>query len=95
MYCPHCGAVTRDDHAFCHACGAVLPGPRHLMSQPRPALLSMVGDPGVRMLALALGGLVAVLLISEVVKAVLGLALPLLIIIVVVYWARERRRRYY
>jgi len=65
------------------------------MSEPRPALLSMIGDPGIRMLVFAIGGLVGVLLISTVVKAVLGLALPLLIVIAVVYWARERRRRYY
>ena len=97
MFCPHCGTPTQDDHAFCHSCGVELPGARAWAMQPLRAagLLNMIGDPGIRLLAYAVCGLVAVLVIGELVKMVIGLAVPVLIVLGILYWARERRRRYY
>jgi hypothetical protein len=98
MYCPYCGAPAQDDHVYCAACGAALHTSRRssLISSPLPvALARLSGDSGVRLLALAVGSLFAILVIGELVRAVLALAVPVLLIVVMVYWVRERRRRYY
>lgn len=97
MYCPHCGTATRDHHAYCHACGGVLRGARRwtVAEAPASGLRRIVEVPGGRAAIYAVGGLVAMLLIAEVVRAVVALALPLLVVLLLMYWARERRRRYY
>jgi predicted amidophosphoribosyltransferase len=97
MFCPHCGTETRDDHAYCPACGTALPASRPWAMTPARStgLLNLVGDPGIRLLAYGVAGLLAMLLLAEVVKAVVAVALPLLIVLAILYWARERRRRYY
>ena len=97
MFCPHCGAQTKDEHLFCSSCGAELPAARAWAMQPRRAtsVLNLVGDQGVRLLAFAVCGLLAVLILGEVVRLVVGMAVPVLLVIALLYWARERRRRRY
>lgn len=97
MFCPHCGAATRDDHAYCPACGSALAASRPWGVTPSPSVrtLSLVGDQGIRLLAYAVGGLLAMLILATVVRTMVAMAIPLLLIAIVVYWARERRRRSY
>src|SRR5579872_281465 len=97
MFCPQCGADVHDDHAFCQTCGAALPAARRADLTPSRSMdaLNLLGDQGIRMLAIALGGLLALFLLAELVKVVVVIALPLVIILAVLHWARERRRRYY
>jgi len=40
-------------------------------------------------------GLLAVLILGELVRFVVGLALPVLVVVALVYWTRQRRRRRY
>ncbi|HWE60859.1 MAG TPA: hypothetical protein VHB98_04035 [Chloroflexota bacterium] len=68
---------------------------RVLAPERRSRSLNLIGDSGMRLFVCGIGGLVAVLLLAEVVRAVVLLALPLLVVLALVYWARERRRRYY
>ncbi|HXT37872.1 MAG TPA: zinc ribbon domain-containing protein [Chloroflexota bacterium] len=97
MFCPHCGAQTKDEHLFCSSCGSELPAARAWSMQPRRAtsVLNLAGDQGIRLLAFAVGGLLAVLILGEVVRFVVGMTVPVLLIIALLYWARERRRRRY
>jgi len=97
MFCSHCGASARDEHLFCSSCGAELPAARAWAMQPRRAtsVLNLAGDQGIRLLAFAVCGLLAVLIIGELVRFVVGMAVPALLVIALVYWARERRRRRY
>jgi hypothetical protein len=97
MFCPHCGAPTKDEDAFCQSCGAVLPGARGYSVGPaRPSgVMGLIGEPGIRLMAYAVVGLVAMLLIGEVLRFVVALLLPVLVVAVILYWARSRRRRYY
>ncbi|HEY8284525.1 MAG TPA: zinc ribbon domain-containing protein [Chloroflexota bacterium] len=97
MFCPHCGAPTRDEHLFCSSCGVELPAARVWAMQPRriTSVLNLAGDQGIRLLAFAVCGLLAVLILGEVVRFVVGMAVPVLLILALVYWARERRRRRY
>ena len=95
MFCPHCGATTRDDHVYCPGCGSALTASRPWGVTPSPSVraLELVGDQGIRLLAYAVGGLLAMLILATVVRMVVAMAIPLLLIAIVVYWARERRRR--
>jgi|GEM_PF-1690505 len=97
MYCPRCGARTKDEDAWCPACGVVLPGARGWSVEPaRPlGIVGLVGEPGIRLLAYSIAGLVAVLVVGEILRFVLALFLPALVVVVLLYWARERRRRLY
>ena len=97
MFCPQCGTTTRDDHAYCPACGSALAASRAWSVAPSRSVraLDLVGNQGIRLLAYAVGGLLAMLILTEVVRTVVAMAIPLLLIAIVVYWARERRRRYY
>lgn len=96
MFCPQCGASNKESHAYCHACGAALPRETHrVMAPPRATRsLHLVGDPGMRLFAYGIGGLVAVFVLAELVRAVVLVAIPLLVVLALVYLARERRRRY-
>jgi hypothetical protein len=98
MYCPYCGAPAQDDHIYCSACGAALHTSQRssLISSPLPmALARLSSGSGVRLMALAVGSLFAILVIGELVRTVTALVLPLLLIFALLYWVRERRRRYY
>ncbi len=97
MFCPHCGAATRDEDAWCAACGAILPGARGYSVEPaRPrGVIDLVGEPGIRVLAYTVAALIVVLVVGEIVRFVLALALPLLVIAALVFWARSRRKRLY
>jgi hypothetical protein len=97
MFCPHCGAHTKDSDAWCPTCGAILPGSQGWsVERARPrGLMGLAGEPGIRLLAYAFAGLVAVLIVGEVLRLVVALILPALFIVAILYWARERRRRFY
>ncbi|MGH2410249.1 MAG: zinc-ribbon domain-containing protein [Chloroflexota bacterium] len=97
MFCPQCGAQTKDEHLFCSSCGAELPAARAWAMQPRRAtsVLNLAGDQGIRLLAFAVCGLLAVLILGEVVRFMVGMAVPVLLVVALVYWARERHRRRY
>ena len=97
MFCPHCGASTKDEDAWCPACGAVLPGADGwpVERAGAPGIVGIIGEPGIRLLAYSLAGLMAVLVIGELLRLVLALFLPALLVIAILYWARERRRRLY
>ncbi len=97
MFCPHCGAPTKDPDAWCPSCGAILPGSRGWpVERARPqGIMGLAGEPGIRWLAYALAGLVVVLIVGEVLRLVLALMLPALLIVAILYWVRERRRRFY
>ena len=97
MFCPHCGAPTTDEDAWCRACGAVLPGARGYSIEPARSrgAIDLVGEPGIRLLAYSLATLVAVLVLHEVLRFVLALALPMIVVVALVYWARARRKRLY
>ena len=58
-------------------------------------VVGLLGDPGIRLLAYALTGIVAVLVIGEIMRFLLALFLPALLILAILYWARRRRRRFY
>jgi hypothetical protein len=96
MFCPHCGGIARDEHQFCSTCGAELPAARAWAMQPARStgVLNMASDHGIRILVYAVCGLLAVLVIGELVRFVVGLAVPIVVIAALVYWARSRRRRY-
>ena len=95
MFCPHCGASAKDDHAYCHGCGAALSATRTWPTAARPAQLPwLAGESSLRLLAYGAAGVLAVLLVSFLLKAVIMLAVPLLLVAFVVYWARERGRGY-
>jgi hypothetical protein len=97
MFCPHCGAPTKDEDAWCRACGAVLPGARGYSVEPvrSSGAIDLVGEPGIRLLAYSVAALVAVLVVGEIVRFVLALVVPLIVVVALVYWARSRRRRLY
>lgn len=96
MFCPQCGASGDETHQYCHACGAAMPREtRRVMAPPRTTrALNPLGDPGVRLFAYAIGGLVGVFVLAELVRAVVLVAIPLLVVLALLYWARERRGRY-
>ena len=95
MFCPHCGASARDDHTYCHGCGAALRATRAWPASVPPSGLSrLAGEPGIRLLAYGAAGVLAMLALSFVLKALITLAVPLLLVALVVYWARERGRGY-
>jgi zinc-ribbon domain len=97
MFCPHCGAPTRDEDAWCSACGAVLPGARGYAVEPQRSrqIIALTGGPGIRLLIYTVAGLATVLLVGEVLRFVLVLALPLIVLVAVLAWTRSRRRRLY
>ena len=74
-----------------------MPGARGYSVEPARSrsVLDLVGEPGIRLIAYSLAALVAVLLIGEVIRFMLALALPLLVVAVLLYWARSRRKRLY
>jgi hypothetical protein len=57
-------------------------------------VLNMASDHGIRILAFAVCGLLAVLILGELVRFVVGLAVPIVLLAALLYWARGRRRRY-
>lgn len=97
MFCPHCGAPTKDEDAWCPACGAILPGARGYSVEPARShgFVDLVGEPGIRLLAYSLAALIAVLVVGEVMRFLFALAVPLLVVALLVYWARSRRKRLY
>ena len=97
IFCPRCGMETQQSHAYCHSCGAPLPaGNRATPQRARGTrFLRTAGGSDMRFAAFAVGGLVAMLILAEVVRAVVVIMLPLVIVMIIVFWARERRRRYY
>lgn len=97
MFCPRCGGAARDEHQFCSACGAELPAARAWAMQPMRSahVLNLASDHGLRILAYVVVGLLAVLILGELVRFVVGLALPVLVVVALVYWMRQRRRRRY
>jgi len=97
VFCPHCGAPTRDEDAWCASCGAILPGARGYSIEPARSrgVVDLVGEPGIRLLAYSLAALVAVLVLGEVLRFLFALAVPLVVVAALVYWARSRRKRLY
>jgi hypothetical protein len=97
MYCPHCGVRAGEDHAWCQSCGAILPRSEYGSVGPSnpSGLIGAIGSPGLRLAAYAVAGLVAVLIVGELLRLVVALVLPTLLLIAVLYWARQRRRRLY
>lgn len=95
MFCPHCGASARDDHAYCHGCGAHLRATRVWPAAAQPTgLRRLAGEPGIRLLAYGAAGVLAIIVLSAMLKALITLAVPLLLVAFVVYWVRERGRGY-
>jgi uncharacterized membrane protein YvbJ len=97
MYCPQCGSRANDKHAWCQECGAVFPTDRawSIASAREGGLLSRISDPGARIIVIAVAGVVAMLILGEVLRFVVALVLPLILVVAILYWASERRRRLY
>ena len=97
MTCPQCHTPAPAHALFCSRCGASLPtaAGREVRPLANAGMLGLLGDGGVRLLAYTLAGLVGFLLITALMRTIVGLALPVLVVVLVLYWVRERRRRYY
>jgi hypothetical protein len=103
-FCSRCGAPSQMDHAFCPRCGAALHGSRDLSWRRGPRLPYGIGGldldaimrhPSYRPLLYAAGTIFALVLIVEMARALVGLAVVALIVFLVANWARRRECRSY